>query len=201
MEQLFSLGGFIRPHHIMLDDHGSTKNRPMRLIGQMINDPWYSGSDGRHHRRGLEIESGSATSFDVRESKSFWFLEGEFPGVSNQESIHIEYIGSRTLVIEAQTSRLDEKAEWGGVLGDAVSEEEFGGNSAEVAQARADGWEHGIRERVYERRTGLLQKSFTFPQDVDIDRVKARLNSGLLKLLVPKRASGEKEPTRRIPVE
>lgn len=45
----------------------------------------------------------------------------------------------------------------------------------------------GIRYWVSERSVGEFQRSFSFPGAVDIDAVKASLEHGILKIVVPKK--------------
>jgi len=50
--------------------------------------------------------------FDIQESKTAYFLEGEFPGISDKNAIVIEKVGPRTLAIEAKVSKLNLHDEW-----------------------------------------------------------------------------------------
>lgn len=43
-----------------------------------------------------------------------------------------------------------------------------------------------------ERRLGAFQRSFTFPDEVDADGMKATLKDGILRILVPKKADTAK---------
>jgi HSP20 family molecular chaperone IbpA len=52
-------------------------------------------------------------NFDIRETDDAYYLEGEFPGVRDRDSIFIEHLGSRGLLIEARSKKLDLSREWG----------------------------------------------------------------------------------------
>jgi HSP20 family molecular chaperone IbpA len=58
-----------------------------------------------------------------------------------------------------------------------------------------------LREWLSDRHTGELQRSFTFPHDVDTENLKARLSNGLLKILATKLRGNEREPRKRIEIE
>jgi HSP20 family molecular chaperone IbpA len=209
------------PLHTNLADGSS---RPLHIIGQLINDPWYTFDELRHRRHGGRERSGSSSSepvfvpeFDVHESENYYFLEGEFPGVKDKEDIHIEWVGHRNLVIDARIPKVDEEAEWGILLGPPArreKEEEYEadveiGESADRRHRERDQGHHGekrrhrdaLREFLSERNIGQYSRSFSFPHEVDPDGLKARLSHGLLKIIVPKVRPEERETTRRIQIE
>lgn len=45
----------------------------------------------------------------------------------------------------------------------------------------------GVRYWVAERSVGELQRSFSFPRQVEVESVKASLEDGVLRIVVPKR--------------
>lgn len=55
-----------------------------------------------------------------------------------------------------------------------------------------------IRYWVSERTIGSFQRTFSFPGLIDQDRVTAKLENGILTIVVPKR---QKQPTRRIEIQ
>jgi HSP20 family molecular chaperone IbpA len=199
MDRVASLSNFIHPQHTNLAD-SSSSNRPMHIIGQLINDPWFTIDELRHRYKAAGEQGDHpsfAPNFDVRESADYYFLEGEFPGVANKNDIHIEWVGRRTLVIEVRVARLDEEAEWGISLKptEYMSENEDGGSH------RHERRNLKLREWLNDRHTGELQRSFTFPHDVDTENLKARLSNGLLKILATKLRGNEREPRKRIEIE
>lgn len=61
--------------------------------------------------------------------------------------------------------------------------------------------DHEQREgehRLYERRYGRFERSFSLPQTVDADNVKARYENGVLEIMLPKT---EEARPRRVPIE
>jgi HSP20 family molecular chaperone IbpA len=209
MDRVISLTHRFHPEHINLAD-GS--NRPIHTISQLINDPWYTIDELRHRNKArspsYDGEKGEdlvfTPNFDVRESANYYFLEGEFPGIANKSDIHIEWVGHRTLVVEARVAKLDEEAEWAILHGD--SEHKSDKERSGVAVENGHGSRHetkgkGIRELLNDRHMGKLQRSFTFPYKVDAENLKARLSNGLLKILVTKSTTEEGEPRKRIEIE
>jgi hypothetical protein len=79
----------------------------LRHIVRTTEDPYFHNPTHHHH------EVAFSPSFDVRESDSAFFLEGEFPGVGRKENITIGKLGPRTLLVESNISRFDLHAEWG----------------------------------------------------------------------------------------
>lgn len=238
MNSLLTLQNLVHPLHTNIggadtdrSDHStSSTSRPLHIIGQLINDPWYTSEElRRRFRRGSESTRWEdiravAPDFDVRESEGHYFLEGEFPGVRDKEDVRIEWVGRRTLVIEAEVRRVDEEAEWGIDLGHGHQGGEASrtgeGGEADVEAQREKGEEQkekhgedsrhrhdrkkrreGLRFWLSERHTGVLQRSFTFPHDVDTESMRARLRDGLVKILVPKVRAEEREPPRRVYIE
>jgi len=55
-----------------------------------------------------------------------------------------------------------------------------------------------VRYWVSERTIGSFQRTFSFPGLIDQDRVTAKLENGILTIVVPKR---QKQPTRRIEIQ
>lgn len=54
--------------------------------------------------------------------------------------------------------------------------------------------------RLSERRFGRFERSFPIPPDAEADRIDAQFKDGVLKVVLPKRASEAAPPTRRIEV-
>jgi len=205
-----------RPVHMTLTEPRSS----LRSLFRATEDPYHNKSS--YHQR----EDVFSPSFDVRESDSAFFLEGEFPGVGGKEDIMIEKLGPRTLLVESNVTRFDVEAEWGqpavATLSTVQSEKAEQKHShgilhREQARKHTDdqedkskypsaeqkeerGKEDGLQSKLLERHVGYLQRSFTFPSPVDIDGLKARLRSGLLIIMVPK-ATDEREVGKKIVIE
>jgi HSP20 family protein len=205
-----------RPVHITL-----TEPHPgLRSIVRTIEDPYFYNHPHHHH------EGVFSPSFDVRESDSAFFLEGEFPGLERKEDIMIEKLGPRTLLVESKMARFNLNAEWGqpalaplDAIQNEKAEQQHSHMRANPGMARERGQEgedrhsnpwseqqgvkrnaDGLHVILEERHVGYLQRSFTFPSPVDIDALKARLRCGLLVMMVPKARDG-KHDSKRIDIE
>jgi HSP20 family protein len=190
-----------RPVHMTLAEPHSG----LRSLARVIEDQYYSKPSHRYHEDVL------SPSFDVRESDSAFFLEGEFPGVGRKEDITIEKLGPRTLLVESNLTRFNIDAEWGkavlvspgtiqsemaeqqphamsdqGMIMERDEKETNKQNSSSAERKEERGNEDGLGVRLAERHVGYLQRSFTFPCAVEIEALKARLRCGLLVMMVPK---------------
>jgi len=212
MDSRFSFSNLIHPQHINLSDGKNRPMHPIHTINQLISDPWYTieelkrrhsanvPSHGYHHQ-GEDVMF--APNFDVRESASYYFLEGEFPGIANKSDIHIEWVGHQTLVIEARVPPLDEDAEWAishGGPGDKLSKDGSAVPAKNGDRSKHEERRKELRTLLSGRHLGELQRSFTFPHKVDEENMRARLCSGLLKILVTKLGS-EGEPRKTVEIE
>jgi len=212
MDSGFSFSNLVHPQHINLSDGKTRPMHSIHTIGQLISDPWYTIDElKRRHNANVPSHGGHhqgedlmfAPNFDVRESANYYFLEGEFPGIANKSDIHIEWVGHQTLVIEAKVAPLDEEAEWAishGVANDTSTKEEPKVTSENGDRSRHEKKGKELRTLLRGRHLGELHRSFSFPHGVQEETLKARLSSGLLKILVAKVGS-EGEQRRRIEIE
>ncbi|BCR86130.1 Hsp20/alpha crystallin family protein [Aspergillus chevalieri] len=133
--------------------------------------------------------------FDVRESDDAYHLDGELPGIS-QENIDIEFSDRHTLVISGRTEREFHNTN----INDTPHSQDAQGENGDVVKAgeqsvtKSENNKH--RYWVSERSVGEFHRTFSFPDKVDQDKVKASLKNGILSVLVPKvTASGPKKIT------
>ena len=73
--------------------------------------------------------------------------------------------------------------------------EKMTGKMTEKMTGKKDNQEEPIKYWVSERTVGSFQRSFSFPGEVDQENVKASLEHGILKVVVPKK---EKRGSRKI---
>jgi HSP20 family molecular chaperone IbpA len=148
-------------------------------------------------------------SFDVRETKDSYVLDGELPGLSDKSALDLSFIDDSTLVIKG---RIERKNESGKPTQEGNAEEKSGYHSptveeegetavtktstnTEVQKKQPETDRYWVRERY----VGEFQRAFSFPQRVDHDAVKASLKDGILSVIVPKK-QGPNGP-RKISVE
>jgi len=189
-----------------------------------VDDPWYTS----HLNRKYKNREGIITpDFDVIESPKCYFLEGNLPGIGNKDDIKIEWVGSRTLVIEADVEREDLELVWGIQLGEDEAElkdevksdepdhlwDEKNGVSKDGSKKKKSspkeksttikgtGTEetkpHHCRTWLSERHLGPMQRSFTFPRDIAADGLRAKLRNGVLMIMVPKVAIDKDDESRK----
>lgn len=155
--------------------------------------------------------------FDVREITDAYELQGELPGL-NQQDVHIEFNDPHTLVIKGRTEREYSSGtppnalEGGRITGEEADHHndqtsayhkatvEDDGEATESAVATSSGTTSGPKAKywVTERSVGEFHRSFSFPSRVDQDSVKASLKNGILSVVVPKAKATQ---SRRINVE
>jgi HSP20 family molecular chaperone IbpA len=118
-----------------------------------------------------------APKFDVRESEASFHLDGELPGIS-QEDINIEFTDPQTLVVKGRTEREYHTTE--------PKEQANSEQAVETTEkaSKPSGTSH--RYWASERTVGEFSRTFSFPIRVDQDKVKASLKNGILSVVVPK---------------
>lgn len=146
-----------------------------------------------------------APKFDLKEEKDKYILEGELPGIE-QKNITIDVSDEQTLTIKGHTEHRREEGQRpteatevkdgeAGVDGKTPDSKEVATTGpTEVAKRKP---EHTYW--VSERSMGEFARSFTFPNRVDLDNIKASLKNGILSVVIPKLE--KQNPSRRINIE
>jgi HSP20 family molecular chaperone IbpA len=194
MAPTFHLNTFLHPSHVTVGAQGPGHRTSLRSVIDYLGDPYFTS---HHGLRDSYNEHVFSPNFDIRETADAYYLEGEFPSVRDRDSIFIENLGSRGLLIEARSKKLDLGREWG--IDTHLAEEPSEARAVKTVQWKEskvgkdqEGGEQpaGLRVRdcLSERPVGCLQRSFTFPEPVDFKNLKARLKDGLLRVRVPKMA-------------
>ena len=111
-------------------------------------------------------------SFDVKEDKDHYLLEGEIPGIEHKDVV-VEFSDDRNLTLIGHTEYSRDEGELPGRVAE----------SKDVAQlaTKSTYW-------MSERSVGEFARSFSFPNRVDQGNVKASLRNGVLGVVVPKLA-------------
>ncbi|KAK5194438.1 hypothetical protein LTR99_002940 [Exophiala xenobiotica] len=149
-----------------------------------------------------------APATDIRETMRSYHIEIETPGVTNKDSILIQWLTPHTLLVQGEAKRptniglldnADGKRVWEGASGEGWPTEsghykksEDGGPlmrtpSRETVEAElmADVMPTVL---LSERKVGSWRRTFTLPQDVEMKELRARLDGGLLRIDLPKRS-------------
>jgi len=186
-------------------------------LSRLLDDPFYHPMAHEHHTSTSRNQRVFQPNFDVHETKDSYHLEGEIPGVSDKSKLDIEFVDSQTLVIRGRIERshtidntgseegrehkskkptVEEAGEEGKKEEDKNEEgkEMTKGGDQSVAKSHGPQRKYWVSERV----VGEFQRSFSFPQGIDQDRVKASLKDGILYVDVPKK---QQKGSRKIAVE
>jgi HSP20 family protein len=147
-----------------------------------------------------------APKFDVKEAKDSYLLEGELPGI-DQKDVVIEFADEQTITIKGRTESSREE----GSKPTPATEVESNGKDEAAKQASASSTEMtttGTKDVakhnpphtywVSERSVGEFARSFSFPNPVDHDNVKASMKNGILSIVVPKMQKAKSQ--RRIQI-
>lgn len=135
-------------------------------------------------------------NFDIHETDSAFVLEGELPGLDDKSKVNIEFTNNNTLLVRGKIEKSVHKTLPGPeskTLEDSTPEVLDTNTEARAVQRADDSQKtvaklaEGYKYWVSERSIGEFQRSFSFPGVVDIDAVKASLENGLLKIVVPKK--------------
>jgi HSP20 family molecular chaperone IbpA len=177
-------------------------------------------SGGRHHHNKVRTFS---PRFDVREVQDGYELHGELPGIE-QKDVEIEFTDAQTLTVRGRTersytsgtppSRQVEGQKSGGAITEGgeqqhqshkatVEDENEAGKSETqvVTQNQNQQVQHQPQDQakywVSERSVGEFARSFSFPNRVDQENVKASMKNGILSIWVPK---AKKHEARKIQI-
>jgi len=159
-----------------------------------------------------------APKFDVKELPDNYELHGELPGIE-QKDVEIEFTDSQTLTIRGHTERsytsgtppkglvkgtasqstITEGGEGKGKEEKAKDSKKdaSNGQSNEVTQKEEASKKPEAKFWVSERSVGEFSRTFSFPNRVDQDNVKASMKNGILSVIVPK---SNKPESRKITI-
>ncbi|GME37508.1 Heat shock protein Hsp20 [Neofusicoccum parvum] len=85
------------------------KNAPHRIL----KDPYGAHAHAIQQRLRSRRRDALAPDFDVRETESAFYLEGELPGIADRGAIRLDWIDRRTLSVDAKVEKVDLEVEWG----------------------------------------------------------------------------------------
>lgn len=173
---------------------------------QLLDDYDVHQSTRRPNKKVTPVRT-FAPKFDVYELNDRYYLDGELPGVE-QNDVDIEFSDPQTLVIRGRSQRnYHEKNQ-------AESDDGSETSSVKSHQPTVENWdettdatptteptpaptreentaEKNSPESTYkfwasERSIGEFHRAFAFPTRVDQDSVKASLKNGILSVVLPK---------------
>ncbi|KAL4915826.1 HSP20-like chaperone [Aspergillus aurantiobrunneus] len=155
--------------------------------------------DNHRSARGQVSMRSFAPRFDVRETSDAYHLDGELPGIP-QNNIDIEFTDPQTIVIKGRSEREYHHSSDNNNTAAAdkqprvetESEGDTPNENREVSKLSGDQKVSAkpAKPRFWasERSVGEFQRTFSFPTRVNQDDVSASLKDGILSLVVPKAA-------------
>jgi len=175
----------------------------------------YQSSSRPHHHRNAVTKT-FAPKFDVKELPDSYELHGELPGIE-QKDIDIEFTDSATLTVRGKSERsysagtpppglVEGPVAHGAIEAGQTDtngrhkehqpsvedEPETSKNQVTTAQEKTTPREPEAKFWVSERSVGEFSRSFSFPERVDQDAVRASMKNGILSVIVPKARKQEK---------
>jgi HSP20 family protein len=156
--------------------------------------------------------------FDIFETEAHYHLIGDLPGVQDKKTISLEFSDERILFIRGRVDRkplllptaapaMEKRRSLNPTVEETDDEDDHSvvsGHSSHKEEPTEWVVEEKIQEQpqvkkwLSERSFGEFQRTFTFPTPVDLEKVSAKLENGLLEITVPKKVF---TGTRRIQVE
>ena len=137
---------------------------------------------------------------DVRETPKSFHVEVELPGIKNHAELRLRWTNDRTLLVTSRTPRPEIPGE-DLVEEHVVPEINIQGNCESTTVAATEEAstvptsaapkttkpkQHKPHLTVHERPIGQMNRAFAFPVDVDRDATHAKLDAGILHIVVPK---------------
>ena len=138
---------------------------------------------------------------DLSDALTHYLIELEVPGVKDVKAIDLTWRGRRCLVISGSTFRswkqestaTPERISKNGVLSPPphpMAAVDTNGSKAQdiTGEGRADMPPYLV---VGERRIGSFRREFHFPDDVEMEKIDAQLEAGLLRVVMPKKVHSD----------
>ncbi|KAF8473312.1 HSP20-like chaperone [Kalaharituber pfeilii] len=177
----------------------------------LLSDPFFTSflSPSQHNTPHHRTEGGNtirafSPNFDVHETPKEYVLEGELPGLEDKKkNLSIEFTDTNTLVVRGRIERAFQSgtppagALEGTTMKGAITEGGEKEKQEKLSERKEKQDEEQVKYWVSERTVGSFQRSFSFPGEIDQEGVKASLENGILKIVVPKR---EKRGIKRIDI-
>lgn len=155
------------------------------------------------HDRDLDVHQPKA---DVRETLKNFYVEIELPGIRDKSELHLRWTSMRTLLVTSNTTRPEiPEAELADVpvVKPAAPQEPELDHQLEPRKSTSTNGSNPKKEphlTVHERLIGDVLRAFNFPVDVDRDSTTAKLDAGLLRVIIPK-VEHEQIEHVQVPVE
>lgn len=170
--------------------HSASFNPLFRLLDEFDN---YSRQDRTGSGAGHEVAHWQP-KFDVRETAATYELYGELPGVS-KDNVSIEFPEPQSITVSGKTERTYTTTTTTTPTTTTTTDGDDDGSKA----ADQDEQSPDAKDKYWltERSIGQFSRSFNFPTRIDTEAVSAKLEDGILRVVVPK---AKKHETRKVTV-
>ncbi|EXJ58724.1 hypothetical protein A1O7_06153 [Cladophialophora yegresii CBS 114405] len=135
---------------------------------------------------------------DVRETTRNFYMEVELPGVKDHAELRVRWTNSRTLLLTSRTTRPEIPEEE--LLEEPAQGQQNGDTTTAAVEANAapsapqeQNQNRNAQPKllaphltIHERLIGDMVRAYSFPVDVDRDATHAKLDAGILRVVVPK---------------
>ncbi|KAI7477863.1 hypothetical protein KC351_g8584 [Hortaea werneckii] len=149
---------------------------------------------------------------DISDATDYYMIDIELPGVKDANTIRLHWLSWTSLIVSGESNRPWNSTTPSNTTKTAhsdsklkPSESETSANteihmeSADLAQTnRAALPPHLL---IGERRIGAFRREFHFPVEVDVDKVDAKLEAGLLRIQLPKKLYSYPKGSHKINVQ
>ena len=146
---------------------------------------------------------------DISDAITHYLIELEVPGVKDAEAITINWTSFKSLVVAGSTFRSwepkakvdpvsmaeSENAAKNGVGLDVKAMKD----AKDKAEEASDKWPPYLI--VGERKIGSFRREFHFPVEIDVKKVEARLEAGLLRIYVPRKSHMDLKGSGKVKVQ
>jgi HSP20 family molecular chaperone IbpA len=147
---------------------------------------------------------------DISDAITHYLIELEVPGVKDAEAITINWTSFKSLVVAGSTFRSwepkaakvdpesvaeSEKAAKNGIGLDVKALKD----AKDKAEEASDEWPPYLI--VGERKIGSFRREFHFPVEIDVKKVEARLEAGLLRIYVPRKSHMDLKGSGKVKVQ
>jgi HSP20 family molecular chaperone IbpA len=148
---------------------------------------------------------------DISDVIGDYLIELEAPGIKSADSIALNWTSWRSLVVagssfrswEPYTSANPDKTGNGDLAGRSADGSDLDAEALRDSKVRNDGVNDQLPPFLVigERRIGSFRREFHFPMDVVVEKVEAKLEAGLLRIKVPKKAHMDVKGVGRVRVQ
>ena len=152
---------------------------------------------------------------DISDAITHYLIELEVPGVKDADAITIKWTSFKSLVVAGSTLRSWEPKKTdihpaAGAADDGEKLKAKNGVGLDVKALRdahkksdqdgaSDEWPPYLI--VGERKIGSFRREFHFPVEIDVKKVEARLEAGLLRIYVPRKSHEDLKESGKVKVQ